>query len=101
MNAQEEIVCVATFVAKDGKADELKKDMSALVAPTRKEEGNLRYELNQSLDNDHEFVMVEKFKNKQAFDLHGKQSHMQYFINVTMKEIVASSSVKLYKEILI
>ena len=99
MNMQEEIVCVATFVAKEGKADELKKDMSDLVAPTRKEEGNIRYELNQSLGNDHEFVMVEKFKNKEAFDLHGKQPHMQHFINVPLKEIVASASVKLYKNI--
>jgi len=100
MDTQDEIVCVATFVAKDGKVEELKKDMSDLVAPTRKEEGNLRYELNQSIDNDHEFVMVEKFKNKEAFDSHGKQPHMQYFINVTMKEVVASASVKLYKQVL-
>lgn len=100
MNTQEEIVCVATFVAKDGKADELKKDMSALVAPTRKEEGNLRYELNQSLDDLNEFVMIEKFKNKAAFDSHGKQLHMQHFINVTMKEAVASVLVKLYQNIL-
>ncbi|MGD9108248.1 MAG: putative quinol monooxygenase [Gammaproteobacteria bacterium] len=97
---QEEIVCVATFVAKEGKADQLKKDMSDLVDPTRKEEGNLRYELNQSLDNNHEFVMVEKYKSKEAFDLHGKQSHMQHFINVTLKEVVESASVKLYKQVL-
>ena len=100
MNTQDEIICVATFVAKDGRADELKRDMSSLVVPTRKEEGNLRYELNQSLDNPNEFTMIEKFKNKAAFDLHGKQPHMQHFINVTMKEAVASASVKLYKNIL-
>ena len=40
MNTSEEIVCVAIFVAKQGKADMLKKDMSDLVEPTRKEEGN-------------------------------------------------------------
>lgn len=100
MSTQKEIVCVATFVAQDGKVAELKKDMLALVEPTRKEAGNLRYELNQSLNDPNEFVMIEKFKNKEAFDLHGKQLHMQHFIKYTLKEVVKSVTVKLYKNIL-
>lgn len=47
----EELVIVAKFIAKAGKAEQLHQALYALIAPTRKESGCLSYELHQSLDN--------------------------------------------------
>lgn len=92
------VVCVATFVAKDGKADELLQALSALVEPTRQELGCLRYEPNQNLENPSEFVLIEKFVDRAAFDLHSKQPYLQEFAETALKKFVVTSSVKLYQE---
>jgi len=97
MNNQ--IVCVATFVAKPGKADELSKAIQCLLEPTKREAGCLRYELNQSLENPHLFTMVEKFRSRADFDLHGVQPYLEHFRNTALKNLVESASVALYQEI--
>lgn len=45
---QRQIVCVASFLAKPGKEQALIEALGALIPDTRKEDGCIRYELNQS-----------------------------------------------------
>jgi quinol monooxygenase YgiN len=92
-----EAVCVATFVAKDGKGSELQKALYVLIEPTRKEAGCLRYELNQNLENPDEFTMIEKFKDLDSFYFHGNQPYSTNFKTIA-PELADSISVKLYKE---
>ena len=100
MSTQNEINIVATFVAKEGKADELLQAMYALIKPTRQEEGCLRYELHQSVNNPRECTMIERFKGEKALDFHIAQPYFQQFAETTLKTIVENSSVKFYKEII-
>jgi quinol monooxygenase YgiN len=100
MSAQNEINIVATFVAKEGKADELLQAMYALIKPTRQEEGCLRYELHQSVSNPRECTMIEKFESEKALNFHIAQPYFQNFAETTMKEIVENTSIKICKEII-
>lgn len=95
----DQIVCIATFIAKQGKVDELSKAIQCLLEPTRREAGCLRYELNQSLENPRLFMMVEKFKSQADFDLHGAQPYLENCRNTALKECVESASIALYREI--
>lgn len=58
---QRQIVCVASFLAKPGKEQALIEALGALIPDTRKEDGCIRYELNQSRDEPRRITFVEKF----------------------------------------
>lgn len=93
----DEIVCIAQVTAKAGKIDALRQALSSLIAPSRKESGILRYELNVNLENPGLFVMVEKYINQAAFDSHCNTEYVRSFLENTVKELVETIDVKLYK----
>ena len=47
---EKQVVCVAQFKAKQGKEEELLEALHGLIPATRSEQGNIRYELNQAVD---------------------------------------------------
>lgn len=96
-----EVVCVATFRAKPGKANALCKALSALLEPTRGEPGCLNYTLHQSLNNPDVFTMLERFTDKNAFETHRNESYTTHFRENIVSELVEknSISVEIYKEI--
>ena len=96
-----EIIAVATLTAKPGKADALRRAMSDLLEPTRREKGCLSYTLHESLDNKNTFTMLEKFKNQEAFDSHSNEAYLLNFKNNILPELVESESISLalYNEI--
>lgn len=94
----DEIVCIAQVTAKKGKAEALRQALFSLIAPSRKESGVLRYELNVDLENPNSFIMVEKYINSAAFDLHCNMEYLKHFLENTVKELVETIDVKLYKE---
>lgn len=96
-----EIIGVATFTAKSGKADALRKALFDLLEPTRREDGCLSYTLNENLNNPNVFTMIERFKNKMSFESHCNEPYLLHFKENMLGELVESSSisVELYKEI--
>lgn len=73
----ETITCVASFTAKNDQIENLKNALIALLEPTRNEHGCISYELHQSTDNPAIMTMIEKFKNKAAFDFHSSQIYLK------------------------
>lgn len=72
-------VLVAMY-AKDGREQELRRDLIAVVEPSRKDEGNLRYELFVDQDDPHRFVFVEHWADKDAQHKHHTDSeHIRNF----------------------
>ena len=100
-NMDTEIIGIATFTAKMGKSGALRMALSNLLEPTRQEEGCLSYTLNENLNNPNVFTMLERFKNKNAFDIHNKKSYILHFKEHLLTELVdiSSISIELYKEI--
>jgi quinol monooxygenase YgiN len=95
-----QLVCVAEFLAREGKAEELIFALHSLIEPTHKEPGCLRYELNQRSDDSRRITFIEKWKDREAFDLHCSMPYIKYFFDVVRPQTVDQFEVKLYQEIL-
>ena len=78
------IYCLSYFRAKPGCVDELIKALSALLEPTRAEDGCLLYELAIDDTNPNFLIMVEKFIDKQALAFHEQQDYVKHFVEQFM-----------------
>ena len=98
--AEEEIVCVAQFKAKEGKEEELLEAMHALIPATRGEKGNIRYELNQAIDDTRTITFIEKFASQAAFDYHCNTPYIKEFFDTLPAKLVETFVVTLYSRIM-
>jgi quinol monooxygenase YgiN len=98
--AEKEIVCVAQFMAKESKEDELLQALHSLIAPTHKEAGYLRYELHQAIDNPRTITFIEKFRSQEDFDFHCNTPYIKGFFDNVAPSLIDGVTVTLYKEIL-
>jgi len=95
-----ELVCVAEFHAFEGKTDALIEALHSLIQATHREEGCIRYELNQREDDPRWITFIEKWKDKKVFDEHCAKPYITRFFNDVRPKLVESFLVKLYREIL-
>ena len=98
--AEKELVCVAQFKAKEGKENQLLKALHALIPATRSEKGNLRYELNQAIEDPRTITFVEKYASQEAFDFHCNTPYIKKFFDTVPSKLVETSVITLYKEVL-
>jgi len=77
------LTIIAYIEAKEGKVDLVKKEVLALVEPTKKEEGCLRYELNQDHENQNLFIFVEEWESHDLWSKHMDSNHLQNFVKAT------------------
>lgn len=68
---------VAVITANEGGEEAVRSALSALVEPTRREEGCLRYELFESEAAKGVFVTVELWRSQAALDEHAKSAHLR------------------------
>ena len=71
------VTVVAKLKAKPGLEDEVKKHLSALVAPTRTEEGCINYDLHQAKDDPSQFLFHENWVSREALDRHLAKPYLQ------------------------
>lgn len=75
-----ELILVVALKARAGKEDELRRDLLALVEPSRREEGNIRYDLFEDQSDPGRFVFVEEWASEQARAKHHEHGpHIQHF----------------------
>jgi len=75
-----ELFVVVGLKAKAGKEDELRQDLSVLVEPSRREDGNIRYDLFEDQDEPDRFVFVENWASPEARTKHHEHGpHIQHF----------------------
>lgn len=68
-------ILLVILEAKPGKEQALKEALTALIEPTRQEEGCLCYVLHESPDNPAQFMFYENWANKEAHAKHLQTSH--------------------------
>jgi quinol monooxygenase YgiN len=95
-----QVVCVAEFRALEGKTDDLIEALHALIEPTHKEPGCMRYELNQRSDDDRWMTFIEKWKDRDTFDQHCAMPYIKDYFDNVRPQLVETFDVKLYEEIL-
>lgn len=67
-----------TFIrGKEGKEDEVKRELLALTAPTRAEPGNTQYDLYQSTTKKNQFMRLEVWRNSEALEAHKATPHLK------------------------
>lgn len=71
----------ATLTARPGKAETLATLLHNLIAPTRAEPGNLRYDLWQDQENPSRFVLDELYKDRDAIAAHRASTYFQDYLS--------------------
>lgn len=79
-NKVTELTVLVGLRAKPGREDILRRELSALVAPSRSEAGNLRYDLFEAQDQPGLFVFVEAWSSTELRMQHHEHGrHIQHF----------------------
>ena len=68
-----------TFIAKEGDEVKMKELLSAMVAPSKAEEGCLFYEIFQYENEPRRFMAVETWENEKALDGHKASAHYSVY----------------------
>ena len=73
------IVLNVTYVAKPGLREDFYDKVKAEKIPekSRAEEGNIKYEYFMSADDENEILLIEHWKDADAFDFHTRQAHFK------------------------
>ncbi|AYO80064.1 antibiotic biosynthesis monooxygenase [Sphingobium yanoikuyae] len=77
--SQSTLTIIAITTAKPGKEAALRAAQEELVAETLREDGCLRYELHQSLDDDRIRIFVETWASESQWRAHMEGAAMQRF----------------------
>lgn len=85
-----ELFIVVAIHAKPGTEAELRRDLTAVVEPSRKESGNLGYELFVDQNDPGRFVFVEHWASREARDKHHNEGpHIKHFEANGMKNVAS------------
>jgi len=93
------LTVIATFQARSGKEAELKKALTGLVAPTRKETGCLNYDLHQSADDSAKFLFHENWTSQAHLDAHLQTPHIKALLPRVDELCVAFPEIKIWEKI--
>ena len=74
------LTIVATVIVKQEYKDDVLKAIKAVVEATRKESGNIFYDVFEDVNNPSKFVFIETWKSQAAIDSHNKTAHFNDFV---------------------
>jgi len=64
-----------TFIAKEGSEAKMKELLTAMVAPSKVEDGCIFYDIFEYADNPRKFMAVESWRDNDALDGHKSTEH--------------------------
>lgn len=73
------LTVIAEIKAQPGKEEEVRKALTALVAPTHAEEGCIDYDLHESQDEPGHFFFYENWTGSAALNQHLESRHLKEF----------------------
>ena len=93
-------VCAGAVILRprDGQEMMLEAELRALIRPTRKEEGCLRYDLHRSAEGPGAFLLHEIWETRQHHTAHTKTDHFLRW-NARKDALLASREVGFWKQI--
>lgn len=78
---------IAALIAKPQQQDVLKRELSALVSPSREESGCQYYELHQDAEQPGTFYVLERWDDEAALEFHNNTAHFRHFLHQTREAI--------------
>ena len=92
---------VAVITAKPGSEEAVREAMQGLVEPTRAEEGNISYDLSESLATPGTFITVEEWSDPSDLDKHMETEHIQGALAVLGTELAAPPAIHPLKPLIV
>jgi quinol monooxygenase YgiN len=89
------IYVVATLTIKPDTRAELIAGAQACIAETRKEVGNISYDMHESVTDPTKMVFVEQWDSVEGLGPHGKSEHMKAFGRIVAKCAAASPRIEI------
>jgi quinol monooxygenase YgiN len=74
------VTIFVVLLAHTGRETELEALLRSLVEPTRREDGNLRYNLWQDAENRARFIIDEQYVDEAAVTVHRSTPHFQNYL---------------------
>ena len=93
------ITVIAKLPIKEGKMDEVLAEFKVLMAEVAKEEGTVLYSLNSEKAKPNTLVLVEQYKDKDAFNFHSSTPHFVDFFTKSAAFIGNNPEIVVMKEI--
>jgi quinol monooxygenase YgiN len=93
------ITVIAKMPIKEGKMEEALGQFKELMAKVAKEEGTVLYSLNIEKANPNTLVVVEQYKDKDAFNFHSSTPHFKDFFTKSAALIGDNPEIVVMKEI--
>jgi len=88
------IYVVATLTVKPETRAEFIAAATACIKETRKEPGNIAYDMHESVTDPTKMVFLEQWENVEATVPHGKAEHMRTFGRVAVKCMTAPPKIE-------
>lgn len=93
------IKVVAKFVLKDGSKDKVLGILDEMIEKTRKEDGNIKYELFENLNDPNTLTFIEEWENMDKLNDHIASEHFQRIIPSLDEFKAEDNPVDVYKQI--
>jgi quinol monooxygenase YgiN len=81
--SNQKLTIVAKIVAKEGKADLVKRELLKLIDITRAEEGCINYDLHQDNSNQNMFLFYENWTSRALWQTHMGNAHLADYLKAT------------------
>lgn len=95
--AKKKVTVVARCRAKPGKEAEVRKELLALVPPTRSEAGCLNYDLHVSADDPSQLLLYENWTSKGDLDRHLAMPYLERFKTLASELLVGPIDIALFE----
>ena len=89
------IYVVATLIVKPETRAELIAGAAACIAETRKEAGNIAYDMHESVTDPTKMVFVEQWETAEALIPHRSTDHMKSFGRIAAKCLAAPPKIEI------
>lgn len=93
----DQLTIVCLIKAKATTKQQVLGELKNLAAMTRKEKGNITYDLHVSTDDDRLFILYENWKDQAAFDSHINQPYLKNFLAKSTELLECPLDVKICK----
>jgi quinol monooxygenase YgiN len=93
------ITVIAKLPIKEGKMEEALAEIKVLMAEVAKEEGTVLYSLNTEKAKPNTLVLVEQYRDKDAFNFHSSTPHFTEFFTKSAAFIGDNPEIVVMKEV--
>lgn len=90
------IITHAHFQVNPEKEQAFLEEIRSLIADSRKEDGNISYDLMKSTEQENTYTMVEVWQDQASVEAHGKSSHFTAFVEKAPQFLTAPLAIESY-----